>query len=462
MPSTKQLRNGYSRAAVAALVALAPAATSAALASCSSGDSSDSNPSSPLDSAVEATTVDDAAIDQKARPTPPTHYDAGPAAITCTTHPCAMSLVTSTFVPYPGNAQPEGYCALLDDGTVACWGSGANGELGRGGDGGSTADSANPARVSGLSNVVKLNRTCAVDKSGGAWCWGTGPFLQDDAGTQAVALTPVKLPLPHAKNVAATDAIGCAELDDGVRCWGDNSLGSITLPATYTPLPPTLIEVEGTAPIRDLAVGPGLFVYREDGTVFSWGANPPLGRTSSLNPDPNPRAIALDAVASLDVVGDCACLTADGTGYCWGSIEVAANPNAAYPALLHALPTPVVAPEPLVQIATTQRSVVTTGVVDPHVVEEQRWCGVGASGAVFCWGYNSTGQAGDGTKNYAFSAVPVAGLPDKAVEVKTMPLSTCALLTSGQIYCWGNNLYGQLGNGTIKGVSLAPQRVVIQ
>jgi alpha-tubulin suppressor-like RCC1 family protein len=42
-----------------------------------------------------------------------------------------------------------------------------------------------------------------------------------------------------------------------------------------------------------------------------------------------------------------------------------------------------------------------------------------------------------------------------------MPMSTCALLTSGKIYCWGNNFYGQLGHGRIKGVSLVPQEVVL-
>ena len=40
-----------------------------------------------------------------------------------------------------------------------------------------------------------------------------------------------------------------------------------------------------------------------------------------------------------------------------------------------------------------------------------RWCAVAASGAVYCWGYNETGQAGTGTKEYVNDAALVAGLP---------------------------------------------------
>jgi alpha-tubulin suppressor-like RCC1 family protein len=228
----------------------------------------------------------------------------------------------------------------------------------------------------------------------------------------------------------------------------------------YGSAPPAHIDVPAGAPIREIVISAATFVFREDGTVASWGANPPLARVSSLNPDSHPQPIALTSVASIDVVGDSACATSDGTGYCWGSIDVFPSLELAPPANIHAMPEPVVAPEPLVQIATTRRNRIYTG-LGPDIVEQQRWCGVGASGAVHCWGYNSTGQAGDGTKNYAFNAVAVAGLPGPAVEVKTMPLSTCALLTTGQIYCWGNNLYGQLGNGTIKGVSLVPEHVVL-
>ena len=120
-----------------------------------------------------------------------------------------------------------------------------------------------------------------------------------------------------------------------------------------------------------------------------------------------------------------------------------------------ALPEPVVAPEPLVQIATTRR--ISHYDLGNAIVQPQRWCAVAASGDVYCWGYNASGQVGDGTTDHAYDAV-VVGLPAPAVAGEDDPDSTCALLTTGEVYCWGTNYYGQLGNGTIRRASLIPQK----
>ena len=51
------------------------------------------------------------------------------------------------------------------------------------------------------------------------------------------------------------------------------------------------------------------------------------------------------------------------------------------------------------------------------------------------------------------------GLPAPAAEVKVMPYSTCAILTNGKVYCWGNNANGQLGAGLPKGSFVVPTEV---
>ena len=94
----------------------------------------------------------------------------------------------------------EGYCVRLKDGTVACWGANGAGQLGRGSDA-STSDDPTPGRVLGLSDIEELNHTCAIDKTGSVWCWGSGPYLRNDAGTRTTERGPFRLPLPPAKGM---------------------------------------------------------------------------------------------------------------------------------------------------------------------------------------------------------------------------------------------------------------------
>ena len=408
-------------------------------------------------------------------------FDGGPRPVVCTSRHCAKSLTvpirptsSGTLPKHNGTWSPEAFCALLDDGTVACWGDNSVGQLGRGDDGRTTGASATPARVVGLSNVVELSHSCARTADGGVWCWGQGPYVEGDATVLSWEPTPVKMPVPPATHVAAGAMTACVTTNDGLVCWGANDFRQIE---TSSPslLPPTRVDLPPGAPIRELAVGRATFLVREDGSTLSWGNNPPLARVSSLNPDPHPAPTVLHAVSSVDLVSTSACATSEGIGYCWGDVETDspfANPGEVdygnsedyTPSpLLRALPEPVVAPEPLVQIATTDN--VSAGYWDDEFwvreVLPRRWCAVGASGAVYCWGLNTRGQAGDGTKDAAFDTVKVEGLPAPAAEVRTMPLSTCALLTTGKVYCWGNNFCGQLGNGHIKAESLTPQEVVL-
>ncbi|MBN9167300.1 MAG: hypothetical protein J0I07_40605, partial [Myxococcales bacterium] len=69
-------------------------------------------------------------------------FDAAPLPIVCGSPPCATALVTTLGVETVDRGE-EGFCALLHDGTVACWGAGGAGQLGRG----NTQDSVTPARV---------------------------------------------------------------------------------------------------------------------------------------------------------------------------------------------------------------------------------------------------------------------------------------------------------------------------
>jgi alpha-tubulin suppressor-like RCC1 family protein len=71
-----------------------------------------------------------------------------------------------------------------------------------------------------------------------------------------------------------------------------------------------------------------------------------------------------------------------------------------------------------------------------------------AAGGVVCWGDNSSGQLGDGTTEPRVRPTPVIDLPGTPTALVAGAVHTCALLTDGTATCWGQNLHGQLGNGT--------------
>src|SRR5262245_46310877 len=75
-------------------------------------------------------------------------------------------------------------------------------------------------------------------------------------------------------------------------------------------------------------------------------------------------------------------------------------------------------------------------------------CALTAGRTVKCWGLNVTGQLGDGTQVERWAPVDVVGLGGDAMAVAAGDSHSCAILHGGRVRCWGENRYGQLGDGT--------------
>jgi alpha-tubulin suppressor-like RCC1 family protein len=101
----------------------------------------------------------------------------------------------------------------------------------------------------------------------------------------------------------------------------------------------------------------------------------------------------------------------------------------------------------LALLASTAPPALTTGTASLSVGNHHA-CVVTAAGGVQCWGENSFGQIGNGTQTNAPLPVDVTGLTSGVEAVSAGGAHTCALTVSGGVQCWGYNGYGQLGDGT--------------
>ncbi len=92
-------------------------------------------------------------------------------------------------------------------------------------------------------------------------------------------------------------------------------------------------------------------------------------------------------------------------------------------------------------------------------------CALNTAGNVYCWGHNTFGQLGNNSTAKTLTPVQVVGIGGKGVLSSITAISggndfSCALSTSGNVYCWGHNRVGQLGDGTFTEQSLSPVQVV--
>jgi len=79
---------------------------------------------------------------------------------------------------------------------------------------------------------------------------------------------------------------------------------------------------------------------------------------------------------------------------------------------------------------------------------DQHTCALTVAGAVKCWGDNNRGQLGDGSTVNRLTPVAVSGLSSGVGIVSVGNYHTCAKLTSAEARCWGKNDYGQLGDSS--------------
>jgi alpha-tubulin suppressor-like RCC1 family protein len=330
-------------------------------------------------------------------------------------------------------------CASMVNGGAKCWGRNFDGQLGDG----TTADHLLPVDVSELAGSVTAlaagySHTCALTAEGGVKCWGWSSSGQLGDGSIAFRLTPVDVTGLSSGVSALTSGWDrtCALLTGGgVKCWGDDfhgQLGDGMFPMRSNPL------LVSDLPDDPIALTGGDFhtcALNAGGGVACWGGNEEgqLGDGTRLSRLTPVVVIGLESGVIAVEAGkwhNCALLAGGGVK-CWGSNYFGQLGNGTTEDRL----TPV-------DVIGLQSGVTSLVAGWGHT------CALLVGGGVRCWGDNEFGQLGDGTTGERHVPVDVTGIASGALSLKAGLFHTCALMTGGGIKCWGFNWSGQLGDGT--------------
>lgn len=237
--------------------------------------------------------------------------------------------------------------------------------------------------------------------------------------------------------LAAGVSHGCGLEEDGTAwCWGANESGQLGNGSTEDPR--SAVKVVTETPFSLVAAGLSHTCALDGGGgVSCWGRNlnGQLGdgsRTDHGQPSP---VSGENSFQSLAAGWNHTCaLTDTGQAFCWGLNG-----------------------DGQVGDGTRVDRLVPTrvpGVFNALAAGAQHTCGISGN-SVLCWGENSFGQLGDGEIQAAQAdPVRVRGLPSPPTALVAGAVHTCALLTGGAAFCWGQNLHGQLGNGSTENSAL--------
>jgi alpha-tubulin suppressor-like RCC1 family protein len=150
--------------------------------------------------------------------------------------------------------------------------------------------------------------------------------------------------------------------------------------------------------------------------------------------------VTVKALQSLSARQDSTCaVTTTGSVKCWGGND--------FGQLGDGTETGTGSGDGSKKFKNTPVTVVNASGVKQVAMGYNHACAISQTGSVSCWGDNSKGQIGDGTTSFRAQATPVAGLSAKVTQLALTYQSSCALLETGAVQCWGGNSQGELGVG---------------
>ncbi len=239
--------------------------------------------------------------------------------------------------------------------------------------------------------------------------------------------------------LSGTGLHNCLLKDGGVRCFGFNAYGELGDGSTTNRFAPADVVSMGSG-VTQLSAGQHTSCAVKNSAAFCWGYNyyGQIGNgivTGSGAATTAPQAVLnmQEGVSKVSTGAATSCGIKNGALYCWGY-----NGNGQFGNGTTSPSTSGTA-----AAVPTMNSGVTD--VDISIYNAYHVCAV-KNGGAYCWGYNGSGQLGDGTTIARYSPTPVVGLGSGVTSIGLGNNFACAI-KDGSIYCWGANSVGELGLG---------------
>lgn len=370
-------------------------------------------------------------------------------------------------------------CGIASDNNAYCWGYGGDGQLGNGTNTfvqrepiavsrGATPQVGSATHARAWQIAAGYYHTCIIGADARPYCWGKGEHGRLGHGSQNNASVPVAVSLPG--GVAAHDlALGmhhsCLAGSNGrAYCWGYGTSGQIGDSGLVSRWSPALVaQTNGLAGKKAQAVAAGSghsCVLTKDRTLHCWGHGAELGSGTTGN---STTPVSVATVRSRNILpyksaqsiaqgqGGVTCgVFSDQWVYCWGNNATGQVGSGSAPTQT----TPIAIARGAIPTGVTLRQVAVGG---------QHACAVGSNEQVYCWGNNQHGQLGDGTTTNRTLPVAVlrGALPSERgiMAVAAGSGHTCVIDMTYRAYCWGLNNGGQLGNNSQVSHSTSPVAV---
>lgn len=348
-------------------------------------------------------------------------------------------------------------CGIRDEAgvgrTLWCWGHNSWGQLGLGSQEASTV----PARVGGEADWVgvaaSLTTTCGLRGTVGdaeAYCWGrndSGRAGQVGGPASFTEPQPVDAGFRFRELTMGAQAVCGLTTTDLLRCWGNNLYLAISGggPAAMSPFTVAGDVASASTDGRQLCLTTtsGVLMCKGHNINGQLGIGEVTNQKVTLQPIGAESSWATVSTGAEFVGAETTCaLRQDGTAACWGS-DALGKVGQGRVAQVTLAPSPVA--------TATSWSTVAVGL--------EATCALDTGGALWWWGEASGGQPPSDAPRNTDHPVP-STFPMTLTALEAGRTGFCAIADTGRLWCWGKNDYGQLGR-PIGGSTFSPGEVQV-